>query len=57
MTKGELLEAIKDMPMDARVMIRYEDSQYGGEICNDDICIANHYGKWDRGTIIICERL
>ena len=56
MTKRELLETIKDMPMDARVMIRYEDSQYGGEIYNDDICIDNHYGKWDRGTIIISER-
>ena len=55
MTKKDLLEAIEDMPMDARVIIRYEDSQYGGEVVNDEIHIENRYGKYDRGTIIITE--
>lgn len=57
MTKKELLNAIKDMPEDAEVMIRFDDSRYG-QIHTYDISVENHINKsdWrDKGKIIIDE--
>lgn len=57
MTKRELLESIEDMPMDAVIYIRHYDREYGGEVSSDNLRVENYYGKYDRGTIIITEKL
>ena len=58
MTKKELLEAIKDMPEDAQIMVRYKDWSDGGKLCIYNLRVENHIYKpdWrDKGTIIIDE--
>lgn len=56
MTKKELLEAIKDMPMDARILMYFEDPEYGGDVWVDEIYIETSIGRRDRGTIMIREK-
>ena len=55
-TKKELLKAIEDMPMDARILMYFEDPEYGGDVLVDEIYIETSIGCRDRGTIMIKEK-
>ena len=57
MTKKELLRAIKDMPDEAEIMIRFDDSR-DGRVHTYDIRVETHLNTrdWrDKGKIIIDE--
>ena len=57
MTKKELLEAIKDMPEDAQIVMRYKDWSDGGKLFIYNIRVENHppFDWRSKGEIIIDE--